>query len=561
MEGRLTSASVLFVVLSMAALVVRYPPSNVFSWDVFGYYLYLPASLIHHDPAIHDIGWVEKARLLYDASSTLYQAQEQPDGGWVLKYPVGLALLWSPFFLLGHAAAWMTGQPMDGFSAPYQWSIISASLAFVAIGMHMLGRFLLRYFPDKVSALGILLIGFGTNYLHQAVWSVGMPHVPLFALQATLLLLTVRWYGHGRTRDALLIACTYGLLCLVRPSEAVFILIPLLYGVVDARSLKARFVHWRERRAQLLLMFIVLAALASVQFVYWKALTGKFLYMSYNNPGEGFEFHRPFLVELLFSFRKGWLVYTPLMAFAVAGIWSLHRERSPWWLAMGAFFLVNLYIVSSWSCWWYADSFGQRSLVQSYAVMAMPLLFLIRAGWNARPTGRVFTLAVVPVLVLLNLFQTYQATRGIIHTSRMTKAAYQATFGKVDPPAGLGDLFLPERLPTLSLRRPVLTGHRPVALAEVIGSVELAWPVEEVAGKGPFYLMMSGGAPARTAVELRHAGYPYGATSLVLSSGDGSCWYTSPDVRRPSDTLALSITDVPSDHHTSIVLWLPMNAD
>lgn len=556
MEGRLTSASVLFAVICMAVLVGLHPPSNVFSWDVFGYYLYLPATFIHHDPAIHDISWVEDARLMYDASTTLYQAQEQPDGGWVLKYPVGLALLWSPFFMVGHLVAWMTGQSMDGFSAPYQWSIIAASLGFVAIGLHVLGRFLLMYFPDKVSALGVLLIGFGTNYLHQAVWSVGMPHIPLFALQALLLLYTVRWYRHGRTSDALLLAFNYGLLCLVRPSEVVFILIPLFYGVVGIPSLKARFAWWRARKIQLFMMFTLLAALASVQFVYWKVLTGKFLYMSYNNPGEGFEFLRPFVLELLLSYRKGWLLYTPLMALAIGGIWLLWRDRSPWWPAISAFFLVNLYVVSSWSCWWYADSFGQRALVQSYAVMAVPLLYLLRRGWDMRSAGRALLSATVPAIVLLNLFQTYQAVNGIIHTSRMTKAAYLATFGKIAPPDGLGDLFLPERLPHLSMQPPVLAGHRPAALVDVMGAAELAWSVEEVAGKRPFYLQIGGGAPARLAMELRHDGYPYGMLSQAFRSEDADRWYTAPEVRRPTDTLRVSISEVPSDHSTSIVIWL-----
>ncbi|MBK9417351.1 MAG: hypothetical protein IPN62_08670 [Flavobacteriales bacterium] len=49
--------------------------------DIAGYYLYLPATFIHHDPTIQDISWVEQARELYKSSSTLYQAQEAHRGG------------------------------------------------------------------------------------------------------------------------------------------------------------------------------------------------------------------------------------------------------------------------------------------------------------------------------------------------------------------------------------------------------------------------------------------------------------------------------------------------
>lgn len=33
---------------------------NEISWDVLGYYLYLPATFIHHDPMLNDITWLKQ---------------------------------------------------------------------------------------------------------------------------------------------------------------------------------------------------------------------------------------------------------------------------------------------------------------------------------------------------------------------------------------------------------------------------------------------------------------------------------------------------------------------
>ena len=41
--------------------LLRAPPKNILSWDTFGYHLYLPATLIHHDPGVRDVTWVHEA--------------------------------------------------------------------------------------------------------------------------------------------------------------------------------------------------------------------------------------------------------------------------------------------------------------------------------------------------------------------------------------------------------------------------------------------------------------------------------------------------------------------
>src|SRR5690554_3264293 len=84
----------LMAILLVVSLM-RYK-ENIISWDTFGYYLYLPATFIHHDPGLKDPGFVEEALQTYKGSTTLYQASEGPEGGLIIKYSSGLSILFLP---------------------------------------------------------------------------------------------------------------------------------------------------------------------------------------------------------------------------------------------------------------------------------------------------------------------------------------------------------------------------------------------------------------------------------------------------------------------------------
>ena len=148
-----------------------------------------------------------------------------------------------------------------------------------------------------------------------------------------------------------MLAFVMGLLALARPSEAVCVLIPLLYGLDSLSNWRQHLKSLWNWKGQLVVVAMVLLVVGSPQLLYWKWLTGKFLYMSYNNPGEGFEFLHPYTWDVLFSFRKGWYIYTPVMAVATSGLFLLRRYVSALRLSIMVFFALNLYVVSSWSCW------------------------------------------------------------------------------------------------------------------------------------------------------------------------------------------------------------------
>ena len=406
----------------------------ILSWDSMGYYLYLPAHFIYHDMS-HQ-AFVADIMREYGPSSSFYQAYQVPGapaGQLVMKYTMGLAVLETPFFWLGHWAAGWLGYPQDGFSAPYQVAIAVGGMLYTLLGLGLLRRVLLRYFSDVAVALVLVTLLLGSNFLQYAVYDVAMTHNYLFAGYALLLWLTVRWHARPTRLAALAIGLVLGLLVLIRPSEAVAAVVPVLWGVGSVAAAREKLLLLRARWLDVALLIIGGILAASPQPLYWHWATGHWLFYSYGD--QHFSFFKPHTLQVLFSFRKGWLLYSPLLVLVLAGfipLWRRHRG-----LAVPAlvYFLLNLWVVSAWDVWWYGGSIGQRALVQSYAVLALP--WAAAVAWVLAPgRGRLVTAAagvLVVGLVDLNLFQHWQFSHAIIHAEEMNRGYYFAIFGNPSP--------------------------------------------------------------------------------------------------------------------------------
>lgn len=468
LRQRLSSPSRLIAILIWILLAIgifQDTGRTRFTWDSFGYQLYLPAAMIHHDPLLKDLGWVDQTRKDHDASGTLYQISTLDDGAHVDKYPMGLAVLWSPWFVAGHWMAGITGQPQDGYSPPYDLAVRIGVWVYLLLGLLALRSVLRSRFSEWVVVFTLLLLFAATNLIDQATVGIAMPHITLFCLYAGILWATLRWTAERRMGRAVVLAVLMGLAMLVRPSEGVCVLLPFLWrGEGELSKPFAR--AWKLRR-QWLPIIGVMFLIGLPQFIYWKAATGHWFLDTYNNAGEGFDFLSPHTWPFLFSFRKGWYIYTPLMLVTTAGIWLLRRHWREAYKPVLVFFLLNLFVLSSWTNWWYADSFGSRAMVGSYAVMALPLAVVLQWAWAGsrfRRAGMAFVLA---VCTLLNLFQYWQFKHGIIYSSRMTWAAYKAGFGKTEVPADMEDLLLVYRSYSGDQGRPDSTKYMRVPMPEV----------------------------------------------------------------------------------------------
>jgi hypothetical protein len=116
-------------------------------------------------------------------------------------------------------------------------------------------------------------------------------------------------------------------------------------------------------------------------------------------------------MDILFSYRKGWLLYSPFAAFGLAGIFFADGMKAK--INLLIFWSLLIYISSCWWCWTYSpSSFGQRPFIDYYALIALQAAFFFQ--YLQRNKWKVVAPAALLLLVPFNLLQTYQYRKGII---------------------------------------------------------------------------------------------------------------------------------------------------
>ncbi len=413
--------------LAVRLLVPRWDTLNVkavLTWDVLGYYLYLPAYFIYDD--LFKFEFMTQILDIYHPTNVFYQAFPVGNGNLVIKYPIGVSILYAPFFFLGHFYAKIAGYPVDGFSAPYQFAIGVSAVFYSAIALWVLRGVLLRYFSDKSVALAFLIGVLGMNYMQYVFIDGAMTHGYLFFMYALLLHFTIKWHETPRKRYAIILGLIIGLSTIIRPTDIICCLIPLLWGVTSFDDIRAKAqLIWKYRLHFILLIISTFAATTPI-LAYWKAATGHWLYYSYEE--QGFSWLNPYF-RILFGFEKGWFIYTPLTALFVFGFYFLYRHvRSVFW-SVFVYFIINTYIVICWDVWWYGGSYSCRALVQSYAILFLSLSAFFAYFFN-KNWKKIIAFPLIAALIGLNLFQIWQYNENIIKAERNTKAYYKRIFGK-----------------------------------------------------------------------------------------------------------------------------------
>lgn len=424
------------ITLIISFLIILFTRINgdtqrVLTWDVFGYYLYLPSIIKYNDPNIQNDQWLLDIMDTYKPSGTLYQINHLNDNKKSLRYPIGMAVLNLPFYLGAEAINQIFNLKQSQVGPLYQWAWIIGGLFYTFIGLFYLRKILLHFFNENISSLSLALIIFGTNYFQMTAYAGNLPHQYLFSLINLLIWLCIKRTQNHKINLDFGIGILGGLITITRPNEIVVMLIPLMFGIISFQNILPKIQYWFNNLFSLAGMFTGGFIIVIIQLIYWKITTGQWVFYSYDDPGVGFDFLNPHTFDFLFSFRKGWFIYTPLALIAIFGIFIMARKRNPLAIPSLLFLFINLYIISSWTCWWYAGaSYSSRSMVSSYGILAIGLGYFFTVLLEKNNKIKVIGFSSVILIVALNLFQMWQFNSGIIDGERMTWDYYKKVFLK-----------------------------------------------------------------------------------------------------------------------------------
>lgn len=446
MKSKLVIILFILVVGLVISNTSRNWKNNVYKYDKSGYHLYLPAIFVYNDLA--ELNFYSYIDEVYEPSGSEvknYCITNTHNGKRVNRYSVGIAVLEVPFFLIAHFinTQFLT-YPADGYSVPYQWGTLISNIFWVVIGLIIIRKYLRRYFSDNITATTLVLLAFGTNIYFYVAFSGGMSHTYSFFLFAAVLLFTDNLYNSNKVSAFYWLGLFMGMVFITRGSNILVAIIPLLWGVYNAASLKASLYFFKNNLKHILLGVVVFLAVALLQLGYWKYTTGQWLYDTY--AGEGFIWTEPMIWEGLFGFRKGWFVYTPIAFVAVIGLYSMRHRFKMNIHAILFYLAINIYLTFCWWNWWYGGSFGCRALLETLAILSLPLAALIEQVAQKKSILLKISFGLLlNFLIFVNMFQSYQTYKGTLDWEKNTMSYYIRAFLKSNATKEDKMLLLPNK--------------------------------------------------------------------------------------------------------------------
>lgn len=393
-------------------------------YDVASYYAYLPAAFIYKDFSLNFIHFLP--------------SNEPYDGVWVnnyedkqvIKYTMGLAYFYYPGFVVADLYTMMQKRyNRNGYSLPYQLALSITALLLGLCSIFLLRYFLSFFFGDKVIALLLPAMVLGTNYLHYVIAEPGMSHAYSFFLVLVLSISSEKFKQTSKVKWLLTMAFVLGFLVLIRPTNLLFGFFPLW---LNGRQI-VRFLKRNHKNYVFLMGALILGVLPFIpQMVYWKEITGHWIFYSYGD--EHFFFKNPHIWKGLFGFRKGLFLYTPILLFSIPGLYFLGKNNGQkrWLFPISIVLFLAFWVLFSWWCWWYGGGFGMRALIEFYPLFALLMGATFQKLFRYQ-FQKPLTI-IVALLVGLNLFQTWQYDKTIIHWEAMSKEAYFKVFLKTKFP-------------------------------------------------------------------------------------------------------------------------------
>lgn len=318
---------------------------------------------------------------------------------------VGEAVLWSPFFLLGHevvvagralGASWVT----DGYALPYVWLTAFGTALYIFAGLLLAFR-LVRPLAGPGPAFLATVAVWGATSLPVYQYFLPIKGVPMTVFPATLLLFIWARVGWGVWKWAGL-GLLSGLLVTVHPVAVAWVMLPALsLGGLDPGSLK--------HRARAATVFAAGGLIGALPQLIGKAIVyGNAFETGY--PDIQFRFLNPDFPCVLVGACRGFLVWTPITIFALVGLALLLRKDRRLAIGLWVVFLSIVYILAT-KLTPDISSYGNRFSVIFTPGYVVGAAVLAQAIWQRR---RVVAVALVTVAIVWNGLLAFQWAWGML---------------------------------------------------------------------------------------------------------------------------------------------------
>jgi hypothetical protein len=382
--------------------------------DGFYYFAYLRSLAFDHD-----VNFMNDYRMLGLGDKT-YLFQPTKTGHAESAWTIGPAIVWSPFFAVGHLVA--TGLrakgvevSTDGTSYPYRQAICIASLVYGLLGCWFAYRLTRLFFPASLAAPAVALTTAGSFMLWYLVKEPSMTHASSMASVAGFIWMWAATRERRPLRSWALLGLLAGLMALIRWQNLLFALLPGL----DALQMLARSRRTADTRAmrETLAGSAVFLACGVAgflpQMLAWQGIYGSMIARS--PVGPQIRWTDPHLVDILWSARNGLFSTAPILYLGAIGLLGFAAVRPAAGVPMVAAVAVMIYFNACIQDWWGSAGFGGRRFDGLIPIFCVGLAaFVDYAGVVVRRHATTAVMALLAVMAVWNLALIAAAQRGAV---------------------------------------------------------------------------------------------------------------------------------------------------
>ena len=304
-------------------------------------------------------------------------------------------------------------------------------LGIFGAGLWFIRATLLFFVSENVTSGTLILIVFGSNLFYLAGVEHLLQPILLFSLYAGVIYFTASAYRSPRISKTVFLAVFSGLAILAQPIGYVVLLIPLLWGIHDKKSVLENCSGIRKNDRNILIFVNILLLMIFIAVVFLKINPGEIGFLDFRLPGV-FYLNFRYVWNNLFSFDHGWLTYSPAMLLAAVGFYFLAERKREIFLSIFVVCVMEILAESCWTKLGKTEVFGQIAFVQLIALLSLPTAFFLKVIAEKKGITRFFIAIICVFFIVLNLFQTWQYDAGIILKSDMTPEIYCNVFGRTD---------------------------------------------------------------------------------------------------------------------------------
>jgi hypothetical protein len=400
-----TTIVVLGLVMLVAHLAVLLlypkPDGRVVVGDAVHYYVQLRSVVFDHD-----LDFRNDYITLYGIEDAEGQAEwvstHLAPSGRVRNYmPVGPAILAAPLYLVVAGVMQLLSlaglaAPPTGFERPLQAVLGVTGVLAATLAAWLAWRLARTHCERASSAWAVLAVWLGSSALYYSLVAPSYSHAASMLASSVFCVLWLGAEPRATLGRSLLLGAAAGLATLMRWQDV------LLLGVA-AMELWSRHSRWRNRLLHVGAAGLAWLVVFSPQMIVWQRLYGQPLAIP-----QGPSFMRwgdPHLWDVLFSPLHGLISWTPIVAFATAGLVVFCWKRRDLAFSVTVWLLVSWYVNAAVADWWAGEAFGARRFLSLF-----PILVLGLASWLS-PDGsgpKRLRTGIAGALVAANLLLLFQ---------------------------------------------------------------------------------------------------------------------------------------------------------